>query len=137
MRTGLPASPAGPASLPGVDMARSSGKEGDETGVVRMLPPQTVPSPISILKVGLPCCFPKVLSPTVFTAFCRPPFLLPCLLLLFRVCLSYWGPSLKEAGRGLRESLPSLCTHPLAQVKHLAAVQGIYFQGKVTHSSMK
>lgn len=75
MRTGLPASPAGPASLLGVDMARSSGKEGDETGVVRMLPPQTVPSPISILKVGLPCCFPKVLSPTVFTAFCRLPFL--------------------------------------------------------------
>ena len=75
MRTGLPASSAGPASLPGVDMARSSGKEGDETGVVRMLPPQTVPSPISILKVGLPSCFPKVLSPTVFTAFCSPPFL--------------------------------------------------------------
>ena len=74
MRTGLPASPAGPASLPGVDVARSSGKEGDETGVVRMLPPQTGPSPISMLKVGLPCRFPEVLSPTVFTALCCPTF---------------------------------------------------------------
>ena len=102
-----------------------------------MSPPQTVPSLISTLKVGLACCFPEVLSPTVFTAFCRPLSSLPCFLLLFRVCLSYWGPSLKEAGRGLRESLPSLCTRPLAQVKHLAAAQGIYFLGKATHSSMK